>query len=29
MADLTLPTPNKSPGDGAPADDTNLIIEAD
>ena len=28
MADLTLPTPNKSPGDGAPADDTNLIIEA-
>jgi len=28
MADLTLPTPNKTPGDGAPADDTNLIIEA-
>jgi hypothetical protein len=28
MADLTLPTPNKNPGDGAPADDTNLIIEA-
>ena len=24
----TLPTPNKSPGDGAPADDINLIIEA-
>ena len=28
MADLTLPTPNKSPGDGAPADDINLVIEA-
>ena len=28
MADLTLPTPNKTPGDGAPADDINLIIEA-
>ena len=28
MADLTLPTPNKTPGDGSPADDTNLIIEA-
>ena len=28
MADLTLPTPNKTPGDGAPADDMNLIIEA-
>lgn len=24
----TLPTPNKTPGDGAPADDINLIIEA-
>lgn len=24
----TLPTPNKSPGDGAPADDINLVIEA-
>ena len=24
----TLPTPNKSPGDGAPADDMNLVIEA-
>lgn len=28
MADLTLPTPNKTPGDGAPADDMNLVIEA-
>jgi hypothetical protein len=28
MADLTLPTPNKTPGDGTPASDTNLIIEA-
>lgn len=28
MPELNLPTPNKSPGDGAPADDTNLIIEA-
>ena len=28
MADLTLPTPNKTPGDGSPAGDTNLIIEA-
>ena len=28
MANLTLPTPNKTPGDGSPADDTNLIIEA-
>jgi len=28
MADLTLPTPNKTPGDGTPAGDTNLIIEA-
>ncbi len=25
---MPLPTPNKSPGDGAPADDINLIIEA-
>ena len=25
---MTLPTPNKSPGDGAPADDINLVIEA-
>lgn len=24
----TLPTPNKTPGDGAPADDMNLVIEA-
>ena len=24
----TLPTPNKTPGDGAPADDINLVIEA-
>ena len=24
----TLPTPNKTPGDGAPAADINLIIEA-
>lgn len=28
MADLTLPTPNKTPGDGTPASDTNLIIDA-
>lgn len=28
MADLNLPTPNKDPGDGAPADDMNLVIEA-
>jgi len=28
MADLNLPTPNKDPGDGAPADDINLVIEA-
>jgi hypothetical protein len=28
MANLTLPTPNKTPGDGTPASDTNLIIEA-
>ena len=28
MADLTLPTPNKTPGDGAPASDINLVIEA-
>lgn len=28
MADLTLPDPNKTPGDGAPADDINLVIEA-
>ena len=28
MANLTLPTPNKTPGDGTPAGDTNLIIEA-
>jgi len=25
---MPLPTPNKTPGDGAPADDINLIIEA-
>jgi hypothetical protein len=25
---VTLPTPNKTPGDGAPADDINLVIEA-
>lgn len=25
---VTLPTPNKNPGDGAPADDINLVIEA-
>lgn len=24
----TLPTPNKTPGDGAPADDMNLVVEA-
>ena len=28
MANLTLPTPNKTPGDGTPASDTNLIITA-
>lgn len=28
MPELNLPTPNKSPGDGAPADDINLVIEA-
>lgn len=28
MPSLNLPTPNKTPGDGAPADDANLIIEA-
>ena len=28
MPSLNLPTPNKTPGDGTPASDTNLIIEA-
>lgn len=28
MPNLNLPTPNKDPGDGAPADDINLVIEA-
>ena len=28
MPSLNLPTPNKTPGDGAPADDINLVIEA-
>jgi hypothetical protein len=28
MPILNLPTPNKTPGDGTPAGDTNLIIEA-
>ena len=28
MPTLNLPTPNKTPGDGTPASDTNLIIEA-
>jgi len=28
VADLTLPTPNKTPGDGAPAGDINLVVEA-
>ena len=28
MPSLNLPTPNKTPGDGAPADDVNLVIDA-
>ena len=28
MPSLTLPTPNKTPGDGSPAGDMNLVIEA-
>lgn len=28
MPSLNLPDPNKTPGDGAPADDINLVIEA-
>lgn len=28
MPSLNLPQPNKTPGDGAPADDINLVIEA-
>ena len=28
MPSLNLPEPNKTPGDGAPADDINLVIEA-
>ena len=28
MPSLTLPTPNKTPGDGTPAGDMNLVVEA-